>query len=324
MGTIDASTGLFTAAAGKLGTVGVELMYQDKVVGETTIQLVEPEEISFSGTGVSLNFNDSSDLGLSVRGAGMTLNHKDGDFTWDVSCNTSGVDVKDFGTVTGNIFTSGPKQSFSMDGNVTVSYTKQDGTKISATIFVEVGKMPIVAMDFEDTTGIQGEDVVGLWDWGTTTSAFYNATEDQSYTFKHYENLYYLQSVPQTSDKLWINEIYETKQPWTENEDGTITVTYNGQEFEGTKEESYGTSGQPWVGFTDENGVNYVWYVYSKESGWRGNYNTSRGSAAAILGTICMSGTPMQTPVTSMAPSMVRAVRSSMPAPARFGLASTH
>ena len=58
-----------------------------------------------------------------------------------------------------------------MDGNVTVSYTKQDGTKISATIFVEVGKMPIVAMDFEDTTGIQGEDVVGLWDWGTTTSA---------------------------------------------------------------------------------------------------------------------------------------------------------
>lgn len=110
------------------------------------------------------------------------------------------------------------------------------------------------------------------------------ATEDQSYTFKHYENLYYLQSVPQTSDKLWINEIYETKQPWTENEDGTITVTYNGQEFEGTKEESYGTSGQPWVGFTDENGVNYVWYVYSKESGWRGNYNTSRGSAAAILG----------------------------------------
>lgn len=38
-------------------------MYQDKVVGETTIQLVEPEEISFSGTGVSLNFNDSSDLG---------------------------------------------------------------------------------------------------------------------------------------------------------------------------------------------------------------------------------------------------------------------
>ena len=166
MGTIDASTGLFTAAAGKLGTVGVELMYQDKVVGETTIQLVEPEEISFSGTGVSLNFNDSSDLGLSVRGAGMTLNHKDGDFTWDISCNTSGVDVKDFGTVTGNIFTSGPKQSFSMDGNVTVSYTKQDGTKISATIFVEVGKMPIVAMDFEDTTGIQGEDVVGLWDRG--------------------------------------------------------------------------------------------------------------------------------------------------------------
>ena len=285
MGTIDASTGLFTAAAGKLGTVGVELMYQDKVVGETTIQLVEPEEISFSGTGVSLNFNDSSDLGLSVRGAGMTLNHKDGDFTWDVSCNTSGVDVKDFGTVTGNIFTSGPKQSFSMDGNVTVTYTKQDGTKISATIFVEVGKMPIVAMDFEDTTGIQGEDVVGLWDWGAPSYSFYNATENQSYTFKHYDTLYYLQSVPQSSDSHWINEIYETKQPWTENEDGTITVTYNGQEYEGTKEETYGTHGKPWVSFTDENGDQYEWFVYPEKSGWDGNQNNPDiGSASAILG----------------------------------------
>ena len=61
-------------------------------------------------------------------------------------------------------------------------------------------------------------------------------------------------------------------------------LPFRGQEFEGTKEENYGTSGQHWVGFTDENGVNYVWYVYSKESVWRGNYNTSRGSAAAILG----------------------------------------
>ena len=68
-----------------------------------------------------------------------------------------------------------------------------------------------------------------------TSYSFYNAEENQSYTFKHYDTLYYLQSIPQSSDSHWINEIYETKQPWTENEDGTITVTYNGQEYEGTK-----------------------------------------------------------------------------------------
>lgn len=287
-GTIDAETGLFTAAKGYTGTVGVELLLNGEAVGETAIQIVEPESIAFSGTGVSLKYEESTDLGLTVKGAGVILNHKVGDFTWTVDCTTEGVEDSVFGTMSGNIFTSGVKQAFAMEGNITATYTKADGTTLSATIFAEVGKMPVVVMDFEDISGPNGKNVVGLWDWGAAAKFFTDSSgatvTDQMYEFQNYDILYYLQSTTYASDKLWINEVYETEQPWVEHEDGTITYTFKGVEYTCVKEETYGQHAEKWISFTDANGDGYYWRGYIDADSWSGNYNAGGGSASAFLG----------------------------------------
>ena len=285
MGEIDAETGKFTAAKGKTGTVNVVLNYEDKVVGTTEIQLVEPDEVFFAATGVSLNFADKTDLGLTVKGQGVELNTKAGDFEWSIKSTLDGVSDKVIGTMDGNTFIAGEKQDYALEGTASVTYKKADGTELTASIVLEIGKMPIVKMDFEDVdTNVRGKDVVGLWDWGTTKSFFSDATEDQVYKFQNYKILYYLQSTTYSSDSAWINEIYETEQPWTENEDGTVTITFEGKEYTGTKEATYGEHGQKWVSFTDENGDGYYWRGYIDGDTWSGSYNAGGGSASAMLG----------------------------------------
>lgn len=283
LGSIDAETGLFTAAAGKTGTVGVQLLNGEDVVGSTEIQLVEPDELYFSSKAVSLDFSAESDMGLNVKGAGVDLNIKEGDFKWEVISNTDGIENAEIGSVSNNIFISGKKQSVALEGTVKVSYTKLDGTELTASIAVEIGKMPIVKMDFEELDEKLNKEVIGLWDWGAAASYFSDAAANQYYEFQNYEKLYYLQSTTYASDSLWINEVYETEQPWTENEDGIITCTYNGKEYNGIKEETYGTPGEKWVSFTDEDGAGYYWRVMETSSNFSNNYNTSR-SASAILG----------------------------------------
>lgn len=284
-GSIDPETGIFTAALNYTGIVDVELRYNGEAVGATAIQIVEPEQISFSGTGVSMNFSEVTDLGLTVKGAGVILNHKVGDFTWNVDCTTDGVDDALFGTVSGNTFTSGAKQNFSMEGTVTASYAKADGTVLSTNILVEVGKMPIVAMDFEDISGPRGKNVVGLWNWGSRANQFSDGTPDQVYKFQDYEILYYLQSTTYGSDSQWIKEIYSTTQPWVENEDGTVTVSgRDGKTYTGTKEATYGVHGEKWVTFTDDKGAEYYWRGFIEGDTWTGSFNAGGGAASSFLG----------------------------------------
>lgn len=284
-GSIDSATGVFTAKAGALGVVNVNLKYNEEVVGTTSIELAEPDELYFNTTALSLDFDESTDLGFRVKGGGVDLQFKEGDFDWTVKSTIDGVDDALLGSVENNVFTAGSKQDFALEGTVGVSYKKADGNELTAEVAVEIGKMPIVKMDFEDVdTNTRGKDVVGLWDWGASTSFFTDAVETQQYSFQNYEKLYYLQSTTYGADSLWINEVYETEQPWTENEDGTVTCTYKGKEYIGTKTEHYGvTSGEKWVEFTDENGAGYYWRVLVDKSNFSGNFNAAR-SASGILG----------------------------------------
>lgn len=276
MGEIDANTGLFTAAVDKVGTVGIEMTLNDKVVGSTEIQLVEPDELYFSGTALSLDFGASSDLGFNVRGNGVDLHIKDGDFEWTVEPSS-------IGTVSDNIFYSAEKQNETLEGTVSVKYTRSDGSELTADISVEIGKMPIVAMDFENAgSNIRGKDIVGLWDWGASGGYFSDTSDQQYYQFQNYETLYYLQSTTYAADSAWIDEVYATEQPWVENDDGTVSVTYNGKTYSGTKTDTYGQDGEKWVEFTDENGAGYYWRGLINQSNFSGNFNASR-SASSIL-----------------------------------------
>ena len=286
MGSINAETGLFTAAEGKTGTVEVQLLNGEAVAGSTEFQLTEPEELYFSGKAISLDFSAKSTLGLNVRGQGVDLIFKDGDFTWDIISKTDGISNEQIGSVTNNVFTSGGKQSTALEGTVKVRYKKLDNTELTASIDVEIGKMPIVKLDFENVdTNSRGKDVVALWDWGATASFFTDAGGvNQEYTFQNYHTLYYLQSTTYASDSLWINERYITDdQPWIENEDGSITCFFEDKEYPGVKEAGYGISGDKWVSFTDDKGASYYWRVHQEKSGVTGNFNASK-SASAIFG----------------------------------------
>lgn len=146
-GTID-SEGLFTAKAGFVGDAVVELKNGAKTVGTTKIVIADIDDLYFTGESISLDFNADSDLGLNAKYAGRGINYKDGDFTWTIESKTEGVANEAVGTMNGNIFHSGNFEGTVM-ADVTVSYTKLDGTVLTDTIRVEIGKMPIIYQDFE-------------------------------------------------------------------------------------------------------------------------------------------------------------------------------
>ncbi len=146
-GSID-SEGLFTAKAGFVGEAVVELKNGAKTVGTTKIVIADIDDVYFTGESISLDFNADSDLGLNAKYAGRGINYKVGDFTWTIESKSEGVTNEQVGTMNGNIFHSGNFEGTVM-ADVTVSYTKLDGTVLTDTIRVEIGKMPIIYQDFE-------------------------------------------------------------------------------------------------------------------------------------------------------------------------------
>ncbi len=87
LGSIDAATGVFTAAEGKTGTATVALSYAGKTVGSAELELQWPDKLGFTNTSVSLDFGETSDLSFNPTYQGRHVNYKDGDFTWSIIDN---------------------------------------------------------------------------------------------------------------------------------------------------------------------------------------------------------------------------------------------
>ena len=87
LGSIDAATGVFTAAEGKTGTVTVALSYNGAVVGTAELELQWPDRLGFTNTSVSLDFGETSDLSFNPTYKGRDVNYKDGDFVWSIVDN---------------------------------------------------------------------------------------------------------------------------------------------------------------------------------------------------------------------------------------------
>ena len=159
-GSIGGSTGVFTSN-GSSGEVTVSLQSGGKTVGEATITIAAPDQLLFSSEKVNVGFGDTSDLGLQVRYQGRNVNYKDGDFQWTLS------DEK-MGSFSGNLFQASETESIT--GTATV--TSVHDQAVTATVQLEVGKEPIIAMNFEDpdwkivtgTTQHGLGDVVGVFD----------------------------------------------------------------------------------------------------------------------------------------------------------------
>ncbi len=159
-GSIGGSTGVFTSN-GSLGEVTVSLQSAGKTVGEATITIAAPDQLLFSSEKVNVGFGDTSDLGLQVRYQGRNVNYKDGDFQWTLS-------DENMGSFSGNLFQASETESIT--GTATV--TSVHDQAVTATVQLEVGKEPIIAMNFEDpnwkivtgTTQHGLGDVVGVFD----------------------------------------------------------------------------------------------------------------------------------------------------------------
>ena len=139
MGSIDAATGLFTAAPDATGAVTVEVSSGGQVVGSATVQIVKPDQIYFSSEEISLGFEDTTDFGLTVRYQGMDVNIKEGDIIWTIT------DEK-MGTFNGNTFTSSDGMSLNGDVKATSAFD----SAVYGSIHVIVGMLPTVVWDFED------------------------------------------------------------------------------------------------------------------------------------------------------------------------------
>ena len=164
-GTIT-NSGLFTAKKGFTGEVAVELKNGQKTVGSTKIIIADIDELYFTGESISLDFDADSDLGLNAKYLKRTINFKDGDFVWEIVSTTEGVENNAVGTMNGNIFHSGSFEG-TTTATVTVTYTKLDGSTLSDTIYVEIGKMPVVYQDFEPDEN--GPLTGAHYHWGKNT-----------------------------------------------------------------------------------------------------------------------------------------------------------
>ena len=82
-GSIGGSTGVFTSN-GSLGEVTVSLQSAGETVGEATITIANPDQITFAEKTASIGQGDTSDLGLRVYYQQREVHYKDGDLTWTI------------------------------------------------------------------------------------------------------------------------------------------------------------------------------------------------------------------------------------------------
>ena len=153
LGSIDAATGLFTGGGSASGTLTVELVYENEVVGSTSVQLVHPDSVSFPSDEMSLGFSETCKLGLTAKYGNVSVSYAPSDFRWSQSDESMGVFNAD-GTYTTN-------DSLSINGTITATYVANPA--ITATMSMVIGKLPTIVWDFEDVTTVDettGETVV--------------------------------------------------------------------------------------------------------------------------------------------------------------------
>lgn len=158
---LEDGSGEFISKADAIPSAGtdvtVELVYQDKVVGSSTIELRNPDSLSFSSSAVTLAFGERTDLGLAALWQQREVHLRDsGDLEWTISAGrksdgSPSLDENNnilyAGAMDGNIFVADDEAT---DTTSTVTVKSVVNAEITATVEVSVGQMPTVVWDFED------------------------------------------------------------------------------------------------------------------------------------------------------------------------------
>ena len=75
------------------------------------ITIAEPDQVYFSGKSLSLDYEKTSDLGLTVKSSLRDIHYHDGDFTWSIRSLTEGVSADGIGTIVDNRLHTAAKAS---------------------------------------------------------------------------------------------------------------------------------------------------------------------------------------------------------------------
>lgn len=151
MGTIDPSSGVFTASE-KTGPVVVQLNQGDKVVGKTTIHVQAPDKITFKNASINLSYGQVTDLDMSASYQGNALNVKDGDFNWTITKKSGNGEA---GYFEGNLFhASQNNETRNLTVTADLTAVSKWDSSVSAVIEVGIGKEPVIIMDGGDSDGL--------------------------------------------------------------------------------------------------------------------------------------------------------------------------
>ncbi|WP_143461317.1 phosphodiester glycosidase family protein [Levilactobacillus enshiensis] len=141
LGEIDAKTGAFKSN-GKSGDVTANLVHDGKTVGQATVTVATPDTIEFLNKKLSLKTDFVASLGMTARYKGRDVTLKAGDIDWNLPAELGTIDDKN------QLHTAGKHAK----GTITATVA---GTKISESLEVQIGQLPVVLYDFEN----------GLGDW---------------------------------------------------------------------------------------------------------------------------------------------------------------
>ncbi|MBR1811686.1 MAG: phosphodiester glycosidase family protein [Clostridia bacterium] len=149
-GTIDAATGVFVSG-GKTGAVTVNYVAGGEVCGTVSVEIRDPDSISFLNDEISLGFEDTTDFNLIMKYEGRDVNYKDGDIVWSATNAVEGDPA--FGTdCLAQIGTFNDNKLTTPDGTTitaNVTATSVNNPKVKGTIKAIIGQLPTVVLDFE-------------------------------------------------------------------------------------------------------------------------------------------------------------------------------
>lgn len=154
LGSVDAN-GLFTSS-GAAGDAVVQLAHNGAVVGETTIHVVIPTDMSFDSETFTAPFGKTIDLAVTAHYGLNVVKLKDGDIQYTLS--------DEIGTIDGSRFTATSDTSIAVT-SATVTAALACNPALTDTAVINIGKGSEVIYDFED------QDVSMFW---RTSQSNYN------------------------------------------------------------------------------------------------------------------------------------------------------
>ena len=167
----EVENGTFTSN-GKTGDVDVQMIYNEKVVGNKTIHIVNPTKISFDAEEKTVPYGKTSELKI-------TAMYDQNEIYCTADAFTMNVAVEGAGTLDGFKFTATTDEALSNTA-VTAKY-KYDESLEEISVNVNFGKGSEILFDFEDkdVSDWLGVDKVGEW----------IAEENKKYTDSKYQIL---------------------------------------------------------------------------------------------------------------------------------------